>query len=104
MKLYLAYWDCLGFECIIDLTEIDKRAMWNSLKGEETRRFEAVPMMIMRARANPQRSPEIWTFQSEVDIETLKQYSSDSPQALADLIREHGNSVFVTPKEKELIK
>ena len=104
MKLYIAYWDCLGFECIMDLTAHDKRAMWDSLKGLEPKRLEQVPMMIMRAKANPQRRPEIWTFQSEVDLKTLTLYSNDMPQDLADLIREHGNKVFVTPKEKELIK
>ncbi len=101
---YIPYWDSLGFECIIDLTDHDKRAMWSELKGEEPKRMPAVGLLIMRAKANPQRFPEIWTFHSEVDEKTLIKYSNDSPQELADLIREHGTKVFVTKREKEVIK
>jgi len=101
---YIAYWDTLGFECIIDLTEHDKRAMWAELKGEQPKRLQAVPLMIMRAKANPQRFPEIWTFQSELDEKELLQYSNEYPQQMADLIRENGTRVFVTPRTKEVIK
>lgn len=103
-RLYIAYFDSLGFECILDLTDHDKRAMWDSLKGEQPKRLEAVPLMIMRAKYNPQRFPEIWTFHSELDIDTLTKYSSNYPQELADLIREHGTKVYVTPKEKAVIQ
>jgi hypothetical protein len=102
--LYIAYFDSLGFECIVDLTDHDKKAMWAELKGEKPKRLEAVPYMVLRAKANPQRFPEIWTFQSELDTDTLLSYSRDCPQELADLIREHGTKVFVTPKEKAVIK
>lgn len=101
--LYIAYWDCLGFESIVDLTDHDKKAMWAELKGEKPKRLEAVPYFIMRAKANPQRFPEVWTFQSEIDIDQLLQYSKDYPQALADAIRENGEKVFVTPRQKDVI-
>jgi len=103
-NLFIAYWDTLGFETVIDLTEHDRLAMWAELKGEQPKRLHVVPLLIMRAKANPQRTPEIWTFQSEVDLETLLQYSKDSPQQLAALIREDGSKVFVTPREKEQIR
>lgn len=101
-QLYLAYFDTLGFECIINLSEIDKKKMWASLKGEEYK----MPAfhMIMRAKANPQRFPEIYTFWSEIDYKTLLEYSRDNAQGLADLLREKGNPVFVTPRQKEVIK
>lgn len=102
--LFIAYWDSLGFECIIDLTDHDKKAMWAELKGEAPKRLPEVGIMIMRAKANPHRFPEIWTFQSEVDIDTLTKYSNDTPQALADAIREHGTKVFTTPKQKAVIE
>ncbi len=103
-KFYIAYWDSLGFECIVDLTDQDKKAMWACLADKPAPQKLPVGFLIMRAKANPQRFPEIWTFQSEVDIETLRQYSIDSPQELADLIREHGTKVFVTLREKEVIR
>lgn len=103
-NLFIAYFDSLGFEAIIDLTDHDKKAMWAELKGEKPKRLEAVPYMILRAKANPQRFPEVWTFQSELDTETLLSYSNDCPQELADLIREHGTKVYVTPRQKEVIR
>ena len=103
-KFFIAYWDTLGFECIIDLTKQDKEAMWASLAEKPAPQKLPVGLLIMRAKANPQRFPEIWTFESEVDETTLRQYATDNPQGLADLIREHGNKVFISPKEKEVIK
>lgn len=103
-KIYLAYWDCLGFECILDLTGFDKRAMWASLADKPIPNEIPLHAMIMRAKANPQRFPEIWTFQSEVDRKQLLEYTMSMPQQLAELIREHGNKVFVTHREKEIIK
>lgn len=103
-RLYLAYWDSLGFECILDLTDYDKRAMWASLANKTLPNEIPLHQMLMRAKVNPQRFPEIWTFQSEVDIKALIKYSNDTPQALADAIRDNGTKVFVTPKQKEVIK
>lgn len=102
-KLYIAYFDSLGFECVLDLHDMDKKAMWGALQGKEPQRLP-VGHLIMRAKANPQRFPEIWTFHSELDKTTILQYTTDMPQALADAIRENGNPVFVTKREKEVIK
>ena len=103
-KLYIAYWDTLGFECILDVTSYDKKAMWAALSDKSVPNVIPLHQMIMRAKVNPQRFPEIWTFQSEVDRETLITYSNDSPQALVDAIREDGNKVFATHREKEVIR
>lgn len=103
-NFFIAYWDNLGFETIIDLTEQDKKAMWASLAEKDPPKRLPVGLLIMRAKANPQRFPEIWTFQSELDEKTLTKYSTEYPQELADLIREHGTKVFATHREKEVIK
>jgi hypothetical protein len=102
-NIYLAYFDTLGFECVLDLSKHEKKAMWDTLKGQEPEKFP-IGFMIMRAKANPQRFPEIWTFQSELDLEEIMCYTRDEPQAMADAIRENGSKVFVTPKQKELIR
>lgn len=102
--LYVAYFDCLGFECILDLTQRDKKAMWSALKGNNSYNTADISAMIMRAKFNPQRSPEIWTFHSEIDIDELRLYSNEMPQELADLIRQHGSPVYVSAKQKAIIK
>jgi hypothetical protein len=102
-QLFLAYFDTLGFECILDLSGHEKRAMWAVLGDKDPERLP-VHAMIMRAKANPQRFPEIWTFWSSVSRKVLLQYAKDEPQALADSIRRIGDKVFVTSKEKAVIQ
>jgi hypothetical protein len=104
VKLYLAYFDTLGFECVLDLTSYDKKAMWASLSDKTIPNEIPLHQMILRAKFNPQRFPEIWTFQSELDLEDILCYTKDMPQSMADLIRENGTKVFATTKEKVLIK
>jgi hypothetical protein len=104
VKLYLAYFDTLGFECVLDLTSHDKKAMWASLSNKTIPNEIPLHQMILRAKFNPQRSPEIWTFQSELDLEDILCYTRDMPQSMADLIRENGTKVFTTTKEKAIIK
>jgi hypothetical protein len=104
VKLYLAYFDTLGFECVLDLTSHDKKAMWASLSNKTIPNEIPLHQMILRAKFNPQRFPEIWTFQSELDLEDILCYTRDMPQSMADLIRENGTKVFTTTKEKAIIK
>ena len=101
--LYLAYWDSLGFECVLDLTAYDKKAMWASLGDKSIPNEIPLHQMIMRAKFNPQRFPEIWTFHSELELKAILKYTEKMPQEMADLIRENGNKVFSTPRDKVVI-
>lgn len=101
---YLAYFDTLGFESIVDLRAYEKQLTWSALKGEQPKMKLPVGLMIQRAQANPQRFPEIWTFQSEIDYKELWQIAQEQPQLLADGIRECGSKVYVTKREKEVIQ
>ena len=103
MNAYMAYFDTLGFEWIFNITEYEKKKFWAVLKGDDKVDFPIPRYAILRAQANPQRFPEIWTFQSELDLEDILCYTKDMPQAMADLIRKNGNKVFTTPKEKTVI-
>lgn len=103
-RFYLAYFDTLGFECVLDLTDIDRRMMWASLSDKHMPNEIPLHQMVMRARFNPQRFPEIWTFQSELDLDTILRYTSSMPQEMANLIREHGDIVYVTKRNKEVIR
>jgi hypothetical protein len=101
---YLAYFDTLGFEHIFDLTAYEKDLTWSALKDENPTYKFPLQYMILRAKANPQRFPEIWTFTAEgISKEDLEAYAETDPQFLADLIRKNGNAVFVTPKQKQVI-
>ena len=102
-RVFVAYFDCLGFECILDATAHERKAIFSALKNEQHPRFP-LPEMILRAKFNPQRSPEIWMFNSEIALEDLKVYAEEDPQFLADLIRSKGQALYTTPKERRVIE
>lgn len=96
-------WDCLGFETIIDVTEREKTAVWNKLQGKKADVSIPFNAMLLRARFNPQRSPEIYSFNSDVDLETLIEFSKSCPQELVNKIRKHGKKLFGEIKQKDVI-
>lgn len=105
MNSYLAYFDISGFEFIFNLTEYEQKKVWAILKEDKTfnNRANFPVYAIIRARANPQRFPEIWKFNSEIPYEELKEISKTNPQVLVDAIRGGGEAVFITQKEKRVI-
>jgi len=104
-KLYkfLTMFDCEGFECLIDITKREKDWLITTLKGEEYKDDLNFNSMMMRARYNPQRRPEIWIFTSTVDDATLQEIKDEQPQALVDLIRENGHCLWENTPIKQVI-
>jgi hypothetical protein len=100
---YMAYFDTLGFEWIFNVTDYEKKKFWAVLKGDTKVDFPIPRHAILRARANPQRFPEIWAFESEISLKELQIYSEEAPQALADAIRRCGQNVFKTLKDESVI-
>lgn len=101
---YLAYWDCTGFECIIDFTSYERKLMMAKIAGQRDPFPPVNPKhLILRAQANPQRFPEVWAFISDVDLEDLENIAKYDPQTLVNAIRETGNCLFKTSKEKSVI-
>lgn len=103
MSAYMAYFDTLGFEWIFNVTDYEKKKFWAVLKGDEKVDFPIPRHAIIRARANPQRFPEIWAFESEISLDELKEYAAEQPQELADAIRRCGQNVFKTHKDESVI-
>lgn len=106
-RKFIAFWDCLGFECIADVTSWERGALLDTIAGKELKPAPVnLHAMMMRARFNPQRSPEIWVF-STVDSITeseLIEIAKDDPQHLVDLIRERGTCLYDSPKQKVVIE
>jgi hypothetical protein len=93
----LLVWDCLGLEYSCNLTEYDKDLMWSALKGEQPKvRIPGLDILILRARANPQRNYEIYTVQVEADVslKDIRDMFKDSPQEIVDLVRARGNRLY----------
>lgn len=104
-RTFIAYWDCLGFETIQDITGYENKKLLADIKGEPFEHPLNLHAMILRAQFNPQRSPEIWLFTTtgEITQEDLIQIANDTPQYLVDLIREKGNSIFKSATQKQVI-
>ena len=106
-KQFITMWDTLGFECIVDMTSYERAKLLHVIKGEETELVAPVNFyhLLMRAKANPQRFPEIWSFTTTDDIthEALIEISKDDPQMLVDMIRSLGDNLYTTPKQKEAV-
>jgi hypothetical protein len=93
----LLVWDCLGLEYSCNLTNYEKDIMWSTLKGEKpTVRIPGLDILILRARANPQRNYEIYTVTVEPDVslEDIEQMFKDTPQAIVDLVRARGHKLY----------
>ena len=97
-------WDCNGLESLHDVdyhmnryNEWERQRVVAILKEE---RIPAMPtgiplqMLILRARANSQRSYEIYEFNSTVKYDELKEAFNDNPQPIVEWIRENGKQVY----------
>ena len=93
----LLVWDCLGLEYSCNLTDYEKDIMWSTLKGEKPSvRIPNLDLLILRARANPQRHYEIYTVQVEPDVslKDIRDMFKDTPQAIVDLVRARGHRLY----------
>ena len=107
-NLFITMWDTLGFECIVDITSYERTKLLHVIKGEDSELKPPVSVyhLLIRAKANPQRFPEIWTFTTTGDIteESLLEISKDDPQMLVDMIRDLGHNLYTAPKQEAVIQ
>ena len=71
--------------------------MWSALKGEEPKaRLPGLDILILRARANPQRNYEIYTVQVDPDVslKDIQDMFKDTPQFIVDLVRARGHKLY----------
>ena len=97
---FVLSWDCLGLEACVNVTDIDKRKMWSTLKDEDTSRDpnigHIVSMLTLRARYNGQRHYEIYAIDTveEITEKDLKEMFEQDPQGSSDLIRQRGRQLY----------
>ena len=111
---YLLSWDCLGLEACINISDIDKEIMWDSLKdtgdnsnqGRPQSVGSIVNMLQLRARYNNQRFYEIYVVDTDdtVTADDLKSMFGDDPQGSAELIRQRGRVLYSDRQKAGLIK
>lgn len=97
-------WDENGFEVIKDCTSWERETFLNTIAGKElTPAPVNLQALTMRARFNPQRAYEIWTFNTteELDEDALWEIAYENPQALVDMIRRNGKQLYANAKLTE---
>ena len=108
---FVAMWDMTGLESLINVTKIEKEhEQWEKenifriLKEEnQTLKPPMVPlmMMIMRAKANTQRHYEIYTFDSELSEQDIRETFETNPQVMVDAIRNVGHKFYSDRADKK---
>jgi hypothetical protein len=99
----MCYFDSLGFEWIFSVTDYERKKVMAYLKGEKKVDLPIPRYAILRAQFNPQRFPEIWAFESDIELAELELVAQETPQVLVDAIRKCGRNVFRTPREESVI-
>ncbi len=95
-NVYLAMWDCYGLEYLTNLSKWSERATLAALKEEKPPPAPMIDALLLRARFNPQRNYEVYTFSvmDDVSEESLKEAFEKNPQFIVDHIREHGEMMW----------
>lgn len=103
-RVYICMWDENGFEVLKDCTSWERDSLLNTLADKPLKPAPVnLQAMTMRARFNPQRNYEIWSFNTteDLDEEALWSIAEENPQALVDLIREKGKRLYSNAKYTE---
>lgn len=90
-SMYLASWDQIGLECLVNLTALDKARVWSTLSDRPPPDLPPLGFMMMRAQANLHRCPEIVTFtvdDSDLPEDMLRELFETDPQVIVNAIRE----------------
>lgn len=91
---FLASWDIYGLEFLLDVTLHEQENMIALLKEEKLRHRNPIQHLMLRAQFNPQRHYEIYSFQSEMDENTIREVFKITPQVIVDKIRQTGNKIY----------
>jgi hypothetical protein len=98
MRYYLVSWDCLGVECLQDITDdhpdnVARAHLFNAIKNCEpipkSELGHQIAMMRLRAQMNPGRNYEIYLFTAEDDIDTdgIEAWIEADVQGFVDWVR-----------------
>ena len=94
---FVISWCNEGLEGIVPVTEIEREATFNILKGDPAPKpvMATVNMMVLRARFNLQRAYEIYSIEAEDGItsDDIREMFEACPQTAAETIRRIGYKI-----------
>lgn len=101
---FIVVWDCNGLESIFDVNkelkareEWEKQKLFDVLNEVSTESYQStipLQLLLVRAKANMQRSYEIYEFNTTMSMEDVQDTFNNSPQIIVDWIRENGSKIY----------
>lgn len=105
---WLVLFDSQGLDWLIDCSTVQTEEVMRWMGGEKHKNVlgHQLGMMVLRAKANPQRFPEVWAYTTEDDIseKEMVEMWRNAPQNMADLIRQKGRCFYKFRRQKEVIR
>lgn len=106
-RQWVVLFDTLGVDTLVPWDDLKQEAMLATLSGKQPkdRLNTQINMMIVRARANEQRWPEVWAYDTSEDYEVdfMRKMWEDMPQGMADMVRDKGTNLYRQSRPKEVI-
>lgn len=107
MAEYLISWDTNGVEAVVPIGAMHEENVLAKLQGQSPKHNigSIYYGLTLRARFNPQRSPQIWgiNIDDELDEKTLRKIADTTPQVLVDLVKEKGVMFYGDEMQKNVI-
>ena len=108
---FVLSWDITGLESCVNLSDIEKEEMWETLKGKTLDKrasyvSQLVNLIVTRAQYNSQRHYEVYTVDvdNSVTKEDLVEMFNSDPQSSAELIRSRGRKIYSDRLEYKKVK
>lgn len=100
---YIAMWDMYGLESLINVSDGEREAIVQTLKGEPVQWKNPLQYMVLRAKFNSHRCYEIYSFTSSMTNKEIVKLFSSNPQIAADTIRRLGNKIYSDRQTKSQV-
>ena len=97
---WVVLFDIEGVDTLVPWGELAQDRMMATLSGEDAGKVASpnhiVSRMMLRARFNGQRHPEVWAYNTQEDIayDEMRGLWEDNPQYMADLVRSKGEQLY----------
>lgn len=108
--IFLLSWDQEGLEACINVSDIDRKRMWDILADQQGQGRghdinSIVQAITLRAKFNSQRHYEIYTVlvDGTVTAQDLRDMFEQDPQGAAELIRARGNQMYSDRRNKQKV-
>jgi cytidylate kinase len=102
-------WDCNGLEAAVNVTDINKRRVWATLKGEDASKIPFEPNLMhwrLRAQANMQRHYEIYLVEIDdsITVDDICEAFESNPQHMAETVRRIGHKFYSDRVREDAVK